>query len=448
MNQTLSAVAATEPSNDTARVSRVYAWAVFALTFGLMLSDYLSRQVIGAVMPALKAEWGLLDSQLGLLVSVVSLVVGLLTVPISLFADRWGRVRSITLMAFVWCLATVACGLAQSYAQLLGARAFVGLGEAAYGAVGSALLAHVFPARQRAAVLGAFLSAGLFGSVLGVVIGGAVAAQFGWRMAFFAVGAPGLLLAVIYPFVVWDYKAVALTTERQGDAASKQLGIAQIAREVFAARSGNFAYVASGLQMAMPGMLIAWLPTYFGRYYDMDVKKAAQMAGVAVLAAGIGMIFGGGLADRLSAKHPRRRALLPAAYSVLTALSLIVAFALPPGPVGFGLILLGALFAAAHTGCSGAIVCDVTHPGVRSTVVATMTLSNSLIGLAPGPFIVGMLSDSLGLKLALTLAPVFALAAAVLFVLASRSYEADAARNQARSPEDRSPDSVHQGAKG
>ena len=70
--------------------------------------------------------------------------------------------------------------------------------------------------------------------------------------------------------------------------------------------------------MAMPAMLIAWLPTYFGRYHDMDVKKAGLMAGVAVLASGIGMIFGGGMADRLSRKHPRRRALVPAAYSVLT----------------------------------------------------------------------------------------------------------------------------------
>ena len=71
MNATLSAVAATPHSNEPARVSRVYAWAVFALTFGLMLSDYLSRQVIGAVIPALKADWGLLDSQLAMLVSVV-----------------------------------------------------------------------------------------------------------------------------------------------------------------------------------------------------------------------------------------------------------------------------------------------------------------------------------------------------------------------------------------
>jgi predicted MFS family arabinose efflux permease len=257
-------------------------------------------------------------------------------------------------------------------------------------------------------------------------------------MAFFAVGAPGLLLAVIYPFVVRDYKTVALTIDSHGNAEPTRLGITQIAREVFASRSGNFAYIASGLQMAIPAILVAWLPTYLGRYQDMDIKKAALMAGVTVLVSGVGILFGGGLADRLSAKRPRRRALVPAAYSVLSALALIIAFALPPGPVGLGLIFIGALFAAAHGGCSAAIVCDVTHPGVRATVTATIALANNLIGLAPGPFIVGMLSDLFGLKLALTLAPVLALAAAVFFVLASRSYETDAARNQARSPEDRS----------
>ena len=435
MKTTLSVADAQSCSIGSARVPRAYAWAVFALTFGLMLSDYLSRQLIGAVFPSLKAEWALSDSQLGMLVSVVSLAVGLLSVPISLFSDRWGRVKSITLMAFVWCLATMACGLAQSYGQLLLARAFVGLGEAAYGAAGGALLAHVFPVKRRAAVLGSFLSAGLFGSVLGVVIGGAVAAHSGWRMAFFVVGAPGLLFALIYPFVVRDYKSVPLTAEGKRERAPVHLSIMQTVREVFAARSGNFTFVAGGLQMAMPAILIAWLPTYLGRYHHMDVKTAALMAGVAVLASGVGMIFGGGLADRLSLFRPRYRALVPAAFSVLSALILLAGFALPPGPLGLGLVFVGALFAAAHGGCSAAIVCDVTNPAVRATVAAVLSVAYNLIGLAPGPFIVGMLSDIFGLRAALMVAPAMALAAAVFFLLASRTYEADATRNQTRATE-------------
>ena len=96
-------------------VTRTYAWIVFALTFGLLISDYMSRQVLNAVFPLLKAEWALSDARLGLLSGIVALMVGLLTFPLSLLADRWGRVRSLTLMAVLWSLATLACGLAKNY---------------------------------------------------------------------------------------------------------------------------------------------------------------------------------------------------------------------------------------------------------------------------------------------------------------------------------------------
>ena len=76
-----------------------YAWLVFALTFGLLISDFMARQVLNAVFPLLKAEWSLSDGQLGLLSGIVALMVGLLTCPISLLADRFGRVKSIAAMA-------------------------------------------------------------------------------------------------------------------------------------------------------------------------------------------------------------------------------------------------------------------------------------------------------------------------------------------------------------
>src|SRR6188474_1862020 len=85
-----------------------YAWLVFALTFGLLLSDYMSRQVLNAVFPLLKAEWALTDARLGLLSGIVALMVGLLTFPLSLLADRFGRVQSLAIMATVWSLATLA----------------------------------------------------------------------------------------------------------------------------------------------------------------------------------------------------------------------------------------------------------------------------------------------------------------------------------------------------
>src|SRR4029077_16113566 len=128
---------------------------VFAIVFALMIVDYIDRQVVVSMFPHLKLQWDLSDVQLGALVSVVSITVALGTLPLSLLADRWSRVKSIFLMALVWSLATIACAYAQSYGHLLAARSIVGLGEAAYGSAGVALLATMFPARMRSTVLGA-----------------------------------------------------------------------------------------------------------------------------------------------------------------------------------------------------------------------------------------------------------------------------------------------------
>ena len=158
---------------------RRYAWTVFAIVFALMVVDYVDRQVVVSMFPYLKAQWTLSDGQLGGLVSIVSIMVALGTIPLSLLADRWSRVKSIFLMALVWSIATIACAYAQNYGHLLVARSIVGLGEAAYGSAGVALLATMFPARMRSTVLGAFLAAGLVGSVLGVVLGGVIVDALG-----------------------------------------------------------------------------------------------------------------------------------------------------------------------------------------------------------------------------------------------------------------------------
>lgn len=130
--------------STTQKDVRAYAWVVFALTVGLLLSDYMSRQVLNAVFPMLKATWNLSDTRLGSLSSVVALMVGVLTFPLSVLADRWGRVKSIVLMAAMWSLATLGCALATNYGEMLLARAFVGIGEAAYGSVGIAVVLSIF----------------------------------------------------------------------------------------------------------------------------------------------------------------------------------------------------------------------------------------------------------------------------------------------------------------
>src|SRR4029453_9601407 len=151
-----------------------------------------------------QAEWCLSAGQLGLLAGLVPLMVGCLTVPISWLADRLGRAKSITAMAVLWSGATLLCGLAKNYDQMLAARVLIGVGEAAYGSVGIAVILSVFPKHLRATLTGAFMAGGLAGQVLGVGIGGVVAEAHGWRTAFTAIGAMGLLLAAAYAWFVRD----------------------------------------------------------------------------------------------------------------------------------------------------------------------------------------------------------------------------------------------------
>lgn len=408
-------------ADDAPALPRVFAWTVFALTFGLLISDYMSRQVLNAVFPLLKQEWQLSDARLGLLSGVVALMVGLLTFPLSLLADRWGRVKSLVLMAALWSVATLACALAQDYAQMFVARFLVGVGEAAYGSVGIAVVLSVFPRHLRATLTGAFMAGGMFGSVLGMALGGAIAAQVGWRWAFAAMALFGLALAAVYPLVV--------RPSRMGRAGATRAEMVRppLAR-LFTGRALRAAYVGSGLQLFAGGASVVWMPSFLNRYYGMDAGRAGGCAALLVLAAGAGMILCGMLSDRLSRAQPVRKVSLAAAYGLGSAVLLGGAFLLAaPGPLQLALIAAGMFFAAGASGPAGAMVANLTPDSMHGTAFATLTLANNLLGLAPGPFLTGALADRYGLDQAFLVVPLASLAAASVFLYARRYYEADAA---------------------
>jgi MFS family permease len=405
-------------------VPRRYAWSVFAIVFALMVVDYIDRQVVVSMFPHLKAQWDLSDRQLGGLVSIVSITVALGTIPLSLLADRWSRVKSIFLMALVWSAATIACAFVGQYSELLGARSVVGLGEAAYGSAGAALLASLFPVRMRSTVLGAFLAAGLFGSVLGVVVGGVIAERWGWQAGFGAVGVPGLFLAVIFILIVRDYKTVALPEHRVKTGRSMAAGA--IVAALLRPRTALVTCLGAGLQLVMVSTTYAWLPSFFNRYYELAPDKAGIKTGLVVLLGGVGAVLWSVVADRLSVRYPRARLYVPAIAGVLTAVFMCVAFgAMSPGNAQFALIIAGATMMTGSIGPVAAVVVDVVHPAVRATAAAVLSLTQNLFGLAAGPFLTGVLSDVYGLQFAMSTVPLFSLLAAGVFLIAARTYEAD-----------------------
>lgn len=425
-----AATATTADLRDAPAVSRGYAWLVFALIFALLLSDYMSRQVLNAVFPMLKADWGLSDTQLGSLSGVVALMVGILAFPVSLVADRWGRVRSLAIMGLLWSLATLGCALSANYGHMLTARFLVGVGEAAYGSVGLAVVLSMFPAHLRASLTGAFTSGGMFGSVLGMALGGVVAAQFGWRWAFGAMAVFGLALVVTYALAVREKKVSPPRRTPAGEVESGAFRIRfrTLLPGLFSAKSVVCAYIGSGLQLFIMGAILAWLPSYLNRYYEMPLGKASVTAAIFVLLSGVGMIVCGIVTDRLAKVSPPRKIVIAIVYVLASFALLAVAFRMPPGTPQLVVLGAGVLLAAGTFAPAGAMVANLTHPSIHATAFATLTLANNLLGLAPGPIVTGMLADKYGLLAALQFVPFVSLGAAAAFLVARRSYFTDLQR--------------------
>jgi predicted MFS family arabinose efflux permease len=281
---------------------------------------------------------------------------------------------------------------------------------------------------MRSTVLGAFLAAGLVGSVLGVVLGGVIAQHWGWQAGFGAVGVPGLVLAFLFLLIVRDYDTVALPTAERAHGGARPAA-SVIVKALLRPRTAIVTCVGAGLQLVMVSTTYAWLPSFFNRFYGLTPDRAGAQTGVVVLMGGIGAILWSVVADRLSGRFPRARLQVPAIAAVATAVLMLFAFAvLRPGPAQFAFIVAGALTMTGSIGPVCAVVVDVVHPAVRATAASLLSLTQNLFGLAAGPLLTGLLSDAYGLPFAMSVVPCFCLLAAGVFLLAARTYVSDLKR--------------------
>ena len=143
------------------------------------------------------------------MVSAVYWAIILFSFPISIVIDRWSRKKSIGIMAALWSLATAACALTKNFGQLFAARTAIGIGEAGYAPGGTAMISALYPEKKRAFMVGIWNASIPIGMAAGIVIGGLIAAHWGWRHAFGIVALPGLIIALLF-FFVKDYKTVGL----------------------------------------------------------------------------------------------------------------------------------------------------------------------------------------------------------------------------------------------
>ena len=397
-----------------------------ALLYLLLMFDYIDRFVIVALFPFLKSDWALTDTQCGLMVSAVFWAILVLTLPTGALIDRWSRKKTIGLMAIIWSIGTAAGALTRNFTQLFTTRFIIGAGEAGYSAGGTALLSAIFKPEQRARVIGFWYSAIPLGQALGIVLGGIIAVNLGWRNALGIVALPGLLLAILF-FWVKDYKTVDLvqSVPREGLSSKHRMSKKDIIKELFRSKSlffNNLAFSACTFTIVA---LTTWLPAYFQRFEGMAIERSGLMASIIMVLAIVGGPLGGFLTDRFYKKKPNSRMLFPAITCAITSSLLFIAFLLH-GSLQYGFLLAMGLFIIMFSPGAIAVTQDVVHPGLRSTSLSINIVFQHLLGSALGPLVVGALSDIYGLDKALLFLPATLVLAAILFFTGSFFYKRDA----------------------
>ena len=408
-----------------------YRWYVLALLVLVYTINFIDRIMLGILVPPIKAELGLTDTQLGLLGGTAfALFYTALGIPIGWLADRVNRVWIMTAALALWSAFTAACGFAQNFLQLFLARIGVGIGEAGGTAPSYSLLSDYFGPAERARALGIFSFGIPIGSALGLVIGGILASAIDWRAAFLVVGVAGLLLAPFLRLAVREAPRGGLDSPGSPHEAAPPLRT--VVRLLFGKRSFWGLALAGGSSAMMGYGLLFWLPSFFMRGYGLTLVETSLYFGAITLVGGIaGMWLGGWLADRYGPRNRAAYALVPAGALLLSAPFHVLGVISPAESMGF---LLFVIPTALHSIWVGPTLCAVQHlvpPNMRSLGSALFLFVNNLIGIGLGSLLIGAMSDALSARYG-TDSLRYAILAGTAFYLLSATLFAATARRLAR----------------
>ncbi|RHW19485.1 MFS transporter [Sphingomonas gilva] len=410
-----------------------------ALTFVYVL-NFLDRQLIGILAKPIQDSLDITDGQLGLIGGLYfAMFYCFIAIPVGWLADRTSRVGVLSLACAIWSGATVACGMAATYGQLVVARMTVGFGEAGGVPPSYAIITDTYPPGKRAAALGIFNLGPAIGAAIGVAFGAAVAERFGWRMPFIIIGAVGVVTAVL----VW------LTVREP------ERGGTDIVRDAGAAEKARF-WPTVGMFLSHPVLMLAALGSAATQFVTYGLgnfavlflmrEKGMELGDVAVwyalvlaLGMGGGMVVSGRVIDRMTRRSRAGYAVAPA-MSLAIAMPFYIGFVWAPGwPLALALLAVVMVFNYFYLSASVALVQEEVKPNQRVLSGALLLLVMNFIGLGLGPTWVGLASDwfmaqgdTQSLQSALyTLAP-FYLVAIALFLRLARLLRREQVRAEAR----------------
>lgn len=382
-----------------------YAWYMVALLLVIYTFSFIDRQILSLLGPAIKADFGISDTEFGLLVgfafAVFYTLIGLFCARI---ADSRSRIGLIAVGLFLWSLATAASSLAKNFMQLFVLRMGVGVGEATLGPAANSLIADSFPKHKLSTALSVYAMGIPVGSALAFIIGGAIIPiadnmpdvsflgfniATGWQKALLLVGVPGILLT-----------GVVLTLkepERKGQLSGTDAVPIGEVLAFFKSRFKAYTSICFGVSMnaAFGFGSVVFLAFFFSRYHGLSGAEVGLIFGtISIITGPLGLLFGGYLADkwfRQGKKDAHIRALMMAPIGF--AIPAVAIVFVENTAIAWVLLAITNFFVNSPSGVAYASLQIVTPNQMRGQIISIYIMATSLIGYGGGPFAIGFMSD-------------------------------------------------------
>lgn len=421
---------------STTTYSKSYKRYVLFILTGVYAFNFIDRQILVILQEPIKADLDLSDTQLGLLTGFAfALLYVSLGLPIARYADKNNRKNVVSISLVVWSAMTALSGMAQNFVQLLLARVGVGVGEAGGSPPAHSIISDYYEPEKRATALSIYSTGVYIGIGLGFLIGGVIAQNYGWRMALYALGIPGILYAVLVYFTIKEPIKGRMDATGSNE---KELSFREVVNILLGKKTFIFLSIATGFQAFGNYAVGNWLAPFLGRSHGMDLATIGIILGlIAAFAGGSGTFMGGYLTDKLAKKDIRWYFWLPALAILINIPIAIFVFFAGNTQAILGATVISYFLSALYLGPAIGITHNLVPAKMRAFASAVLFFVLNTIGLGFGPLVIGILSDWLeptygvdALRWAFTATLLTGVISAILFYIAAKHYKNDLLENR------------------
>jgi MFS family permease len=384
-------------------VSLRYAWYVVGVLTLVYVFSFIDRQIFSLLVSPLRRDLNITDTKVSLLMGFsFAVFYTCFGVPIGRLADSYNRRVVIAIGLLLWSAFTTACGLAETFSQMLILRMGVGVGEAALSPAAYSLITDFFPRERLATAIsvyatGIYIGMGLSYMLGGVIVGWAeaepdwtlplVGVTHAWQLTFFIIGLPGIALVPLL-FTIREpreWRARAAKSPMR-----EVVGYILQNRRTFVLHNLGFALISLAAYATL-----GWVPEFYRRHFHWDIRTAGLVYGAIVSLGGIvGLIGAGRIADRVYARGHRAAVFIVASSIAALLVPVNLALFLAPSAswATAWLVAQSVLFAAPF-GMAPTAIQQMMPRTMRGQASAVYLFFSALIGLGIGPTAVAVAAE-------------------------------------------------------